>query len=193
MRQRSWCAAQLAKQKIAASDGADMNQSDHVQIADKDGGEADRLDEAICPTDMNLICDDDLALIFEVMPKTVKFTMIADCCHSGSLLDQPEQQISGDKDPNAPAAPAGVDEMDAGSLMNDFFKGLKVRPLAICLHAHHQLFGSVASTTNSAMRLPLPTHPCRNSLEHLAHLQHFVRASRSRACSLRRTRLQSVG
>ena len=36
-------------------------------MSDKDGTEADNKDEAIVPTDMNLICDDDLRLILSRM------------------------------------------------------------------------------------------------------------------------------
>lgn len=96
----------------------------HSQVADKDGGEADNKDEAIVPTDMNLICDDDLREIFSALSPEVKFTMVSDCCHSGSMLDHPEQQISGNKDPNAPA---GVSGMDPAALMGMFFKGIPVR------------------------------------------------------------------
>lgn len=38
-----------------------------LQVTDKDGGEEDNKDEAIVPTDMNLICDDDLRLILGPM------------------------------------------------------------------------------------------------------------------------------
>jgi hypothetical protein len=58
--------------------------------------------------------------IFSHLPPTVKFTMISDCCHSGSMLDHLEQQISGDKDPSA--AP-GVDQMNPTDLMGAYFKG----------------------------------------------------------------------
>ena len=95
-----------------------------MQIQDKSGGEADNMDEAICPTDMNLICDDDLHAIFAPLPPTVYFTMISDCCHSGSMLDHPVQQISGDKDPSAPK---GVDDVPERDLMGAFFKGAPVR------------------------------------------------------------------
>ncbi|GAB4818146.1 hypothetical protein N2152v2_005192 [Parachlorella kessleri] len=67
-----------------------------TQIPD-DGEEADKLDEAICPTDMNVICDDDLRAIFGPLDPRVKLTVIADCCHSGSLLDHGEVAISGPK------------------------------------------------------------------------------------------------
>ena len=55
--------------------------------------EKDGKDEAICPTDMNLICDDDLRLIFKPLPEGTIFTMISDCCHSGGMLDHTEVQI----------------------------------------------------------------------------------------------------
>lgn len=47
-----------------------------MQVSDKDGTEADNKDEAIVPTDMNLICDDDLRLVLEPLKKGVKFTMV---------------------------------------------------------------------------------------------------------------------
>jgi hypothetical protein len=92
-------------------------------VRDQDGGEKDALDEAICPTDMNLICDDDLRAILEPLSPEVRFTMISDCCHSGSMLDHPVQQISGQKDPNAPPGAGGL---DASALMGMFFKDLPV-------------------------------------------------------------------
>lgn len=49
-----------------------------MQIRDKDGAEHDNKDEAIVPTDMNLICDDDLRLILnnmaQVCPHLVPYT-----------------------------------------------------------------------------------------------------------------------
>lgn len=89
------------KQLVKASEPGDalfFHFSGHgTQIPSRDGEEEDAKDEAICPTDMNLICDDDLRVIFKELPPGVKLTMVADCCHSGSMLDQPEVQISGPK------------------------------------------------------------------------------------------------
>eukprot|EP01026_Neomeris_dumetosa_P056908 TRINITY_DN5216_c0_g2_i1.p1 TRINITY_DN5216_c0_g2~~TRINITY_DN5216_c0_g2_i1.p1 ORF type:complete len:392 (-),score=33.55 TRINITY_DN5216_c0_g2_i1:184-1359(-) len=68
---------------------------------DPDQDEKDAKDEAIVPTDMNLILDDDFRVIFKNMHPDVKFTMIADCCHSGGMLDHASVEISGSKDPNS--------------------------------------------------------------------------------------------
>lgn len=56
----------------------------HFQVPSVDADEADGKDEAICPTDMHVITDDDLKAILEPLKSQpgVRFTMIADCCHS---------------------------------------------------------------------------------------------------------------
>lgn len=60
--------------------------------------EADKLDEIICPIDIdwvkNVIKDDDLKAIFNPVPNGVNVTVILDCCHSGSGLDQAETAIA---------------------------------------------------------------------------------------------------
>lgn len=48
---------------------------------------------------MNLVTDDDLRSLLAPLRNGVRFTMVSDCCHSGSMLDHPEQQIYGEKDP----------------------------------------------------------------------------------------------
>lgn len=61
--------------------------------ADKDNvDETDGYDEAIVPTDMNIMVDDDLRDIMKGLPDGVAFTMVADCCHSGGMLDHREVQ-----------------------------------------------------------------------------------------------------
>lgn len=62
------------------------------QIRDRDGDELrDRLDELLCPYDMNwdgtFILDDDLDRIFRGLPDGVLLEVILDCCHSGSGTD----------------------------------------------------------------------------------------------------------
>lgn len=54
--------------------------------------EPDGLDEILCPIDLNwndkVIRDDDLREIFDKVPSGVHLTVVLDCCHSGSGLDQ---------------------------------------------------------------------------------------------------------
>lgn len=54
--------------------------------------EADGWEEIICPIDLdwvnNVITDDTLRAIFNQVPNGVNTTVILDCCHSGSGLDQ---------------------------------------------------------------------------------------------------------
>nr|AMB37187.1 caspase-like protein [Neoporphyra haitanensis] len=69
--------------------------------ADDDDPEDDRKDEAICPTDMSLIVDDDLRAIVSAIPEGCRLTLVTDCCHSGSMLDHTEVAIEGDKDGNS--------------------------------------------------------------------------------------------
>lgn len=65
---------------------------------------------------MNLITDDDLRALLEPLKKGVKFTMVSDCCHSGSMLDHPEQQIFGDHEP----------EVAEEGFISRFFRGAVV-------------------------------------------------------------------
>jgi hypothetical protein len=54
--------------------------------------ESDKLDEIICPVDLNwrdkVITDNELKQIFSTVPNGVNVTVILDCCHSGDGLDQ---------------------------------------------------------------------------------------------------------
>ncbi|KAK1867724.1 hypothetical protein I4F81_010227 [Pyropia yezoensis] len=72
--------------------------------ADDDDPEDDRKDEAICPTDMSLIVDDDLRAIVSTIPDGCRLTLVTDCCHSGSMLDHSEVAIEGEKDGNSKAS-----------------------------------------------------------------------------------------
>ncbi|MCC2033630.1 caspase family protein [Microbacterium allomyrinae] len=59
-------------------------------VPDLDGDETDDLgpsDEALCPVDFregSLIVDDDLAVIWDLIPEGVSVTLIFDSCHSGT-------------------------------------------------------------------------------------------------------------
>lgn len=57
--------------------------------------EPDGLDEILCPVDLNwrdkVITDDMLKSIFDKVPAGVHLTVVTDCCHSGSMLDQANQ------------------------------------------------------------------------------------------------------
>lgn len=66
--------------------------------------EQDGLDEAIVPTDMNLILDDDLRVITRKIPRGARLTMLSDCCHSGTMLDHKPRQLTSQTSRQLPAA-----------------------------------------------------------------------------------------
>lgn len=55
--------------------------------------EDDGMDEAICPTDLNVLTDDDFRVLLKPLAPGVLFTFVSDSCHSGGLLDSEELQI----------------------------------------------------------------------------------------------------
>jgi len=63
--------------------------------------ESDGFEEIICPIDLNwmdkVITDDTLRKIFDKVPNGVNTTLILDCCHSGTMLDQKES-LHGNKE-----------------------------------------------------------------------------------------------
>ncbi|CAK9211266.1 unnamed protein product [Sphagnum troendelagicum] len=57
-------------------------------------GESDT-EEAIVPTDMNLLTDDDVRELVNQIPAGVTFTFLSDSCHSGGMIDNEKEQIGG--------------------------------------------------------------------------------------------------
>lgn len=58
-----------------------------ANVPDKNGDEADRRDEILCPTDLDWkdpLLDDWLRTEFDALKSGVNLTVIMDCCHSGT-------------------------------------------------------------------------------------------------------------
>ncbi|CAK9173154.1 unnamed protein product [Ilex paraguariensis] len=52
-----------------------------------------RQDQAIVPSDFNLITDVDFRHLVNRLPEGATFTMLSDSCHSGGLIDKEKEQI----------------------------------------------------------------------------------------------------
>ena len=74
--------------KAKAGDVLLFHYSGHgSNVPDRNGDEADARDEILCPTDldwMDPLLDDWLRVEFDKLPAGVNFTVIMDCCHSGT-------------------------------------------------------------------------------------------------------------
>jgi len=102
-------------EKTKSGDVLLMHFSGHgTQVPTDDPGEEDMMDEALVPTDMNLLLDDDLRNIVKEIPDDATFTFISDCCHSGGMLDHHEVQIKGPKDQKA------VPQIDVATVLSAF-------------------------------------------------------------------------
>ena len=69
---------------------------------DEQGGDSPGKDEAICPVDMHtgrMFTDDEIAALIYRLPAGVSFTLLMDCCHSGTLnrfgVGEPDATASG--------------------------------------------------------------------------------------------------
>lgn len=97
---------------------------------DRDGDEADRLDEALCPYDIatggGALIDDELRALFAARKGGVKLVLISDSCHSGTV----NRLAAADPDAPQQARPRFMP-------MGNWMKGDAARPFPI---------GSAAST-----------------------------------------------
>lgn len=68
-------------------------------VPDKNGDEADRRDEILCPTDLdwkNPLTDDWLRTTFNKLRAGVSLTVVMDCCHSGTntrAIQRPDEPV----------------------------------------------------------------------------------------------------
>ena len=70
-----------------AGDVLVFTNSSHGTYVAEEGGDEPKYDEALCPYDVqtNVLLDDELRELFGNLPDGVRFTMIADNCHSGTV------------------------------------------------------------------------------------------------------------
>lgn len=126
-----------------------------TQVPDHSGDEADRLDEAICPSNFEtagLITDDWLAQwSLSCNPRT-RLVVVFDCCHSGSALDLARNEgrdivfMSGCMDTQTAA--------DAYNLYNTFeFSGAMTSYLIQALNANPSRWGDAQALANAARAL----------------------------------------
>jgi hypothetical protein len=82
-------------QSTEAGDCLVFHYSGHGTQVPAESGEQDDTgaDEAIVPTDMNLLTDDDFRELVNQIPVGVTFTFLSDSCHSGGLIDSAKEQI----------------------------------------------------------------------------------------------------
>ncbi|GMJ14343.1 metacaspase 2f, metacaspase 9 [Hibiscus trionum] len=70
-----------------------------------EAGRPFRQDEAIVPSDLNLVTDVDLRRFVNRLPEGVSFTILSDSCHSGVLIEKKKEQIGAAKKRKAPENP----------------------------------------------------------------------------------------
>ncbi|KAK8494453.1 hypothetical protein V6N13_016498 [Hibiscus sabdariffa] len=64
-----------------------------------------RQDEAIVPSDFNLITDMDFRQLVNRLPEGASFTILSDSCHSGGLIDKEKEQIGPSAYKTTPSIP----------------------------------------------------------------------------------------
>jgi hypothetical protein len=90
----------------AAGDSLVFTFSGHGSwLPDENADEPDSRDEMMCPYDVmedNYLLDDDLHAVFSTKPERSRLYVIADCCHSGSVV----RYAAGPRQPDAVALKA---------------------------------------------------------------------------------------
>lgn len=89
------------------------------QVADTNGDETDKLDEILCPYDLDwkskMIRDDDLAKIFEPVATGVHIEVFLDSCHSGTGLKLMPGNNGSYRRPRFLSPPQGLMKLPAGA------------------------------------------------------------------------------
>ncbi|KAA8490741.1 Metacaspase-7 [Porphyridium purpureum] len=112
--------------------------------------EEDGKNEALCPTDMNLLVDDDIRDIVNKTKKGVTLTLVCDCCHSGGMIDHSSILIDSDKkaDPDAPPVEFRSRELPISGVAERLSQllGKTVDPNGTAVRgAIHEKYGAAAS------------------------------------------------
>jgi hypothetical protein len=95
-----------------------------TQVPAESGQEDDTgAEEAIVPTDMNLLTDDDFRELVNKIPVGVTFTFLSDSCHSGGLIDSTKEQI-GHTVVNYASLPSNAGDNDGGGLIGLIGQGI---------------------------------------------------------------------
>lgn len=92
--------------RAAPGDVLFFHYSGHGTLVPPRHGDGGAEEEAIVPSDFNLITDVDFRQLVDRVPPGASFTIVSDSCHSGGLIDQEKEQIgpSVGSDPGAPPA-----------------------------------------------------------------------------------------
>jgi hypothetical protein len=101
-----------------------------LSIKDRDGDEIDGMDESILPLDYeeNGVILDDLIndIMIKPLPKGCLLTALADCCHSGTVLDLPYTYKCNGEIENVRDIDENNEEIDKEYLTNEIYKKNKM-------------------------------------------------------------------
>nr|AET08883.1 metacaspase 2 [Aegilops speltoides]CCC14967.1 MC2B protein [Aegilops speltoides] len=161
--------------RAAPGDVLFFHYSGHGTLVPPRHGDSGAEEEAIVPTDFNLITDVDFRQLVDRVPPGASFTIVSDSCHSGGLIDQEKEQIgpSVGSDPGAGStAPArtarflpygaildhlsAVSGMPSSHHVGDHLVALFGADASAKFHVHG---GSGNGSTLSTTPAPAPTPP----------------------------------